>query len=156
MMSRAKPKGRGHTKPTKHVAKPDESCSAGQHEIFPFLALPLEIRVMIMKYYFGSHTVHIIPEQLLTTSTRGPRDIIPARLDHRLCMVGTNYWRSRQTNEVQDKLLGGPPVEYEESHVDWNLGCHHSYGGASSVLRRLDINLLFVNRQIYQEAAEIL
>ncbi|MDI1491829.1 MAG: hypothetical protein OHK93_003040 [Ramalina farinacea] len=143
-------------KPGKRTAKADVSPFVEAHRAFPFLALPLEIRVMIMKNYFGSHTVHIIQEQPLAWSTRGPRNTLPARLDHRLCIVGTDYWKSRLTNEVQYKLLVGTPVDYKELHVDCKLECHRSYGRASPVRRQLDIDLLFVNKQIQQEATEIL
>lgn len=133
-----------------------ETPSAKKHEIFPYLALPSEIRVMIMRHYFGSHTIHINPEQPLTWSTRGPRNTIPARLDHRLCIVGTDYWKSRQTNEVPYKLLVGSPVEYEELHVDCKLESHRDSDGSPRVSRQVDINLLFVNNQIRQEVIEIL
>ena len=156
MRSQARPKEGIHRKPGKRTAKADLSPFVEEHGVFPFLTLPPEIRVMIMRYYFGSHRVHIIQGQPLEWSARRPRNTISARLDHRLCIVGTDYWKSRLTNEVQYKLLEGYPVEYEELHVNCNLECHRSYGGASPVRRQLDINLLFVNKQTYQEASKIL
>lgn len=112
---------------------------------------------MIMRYYFGSHTIHIIREQPEPVRTRGSGMVSPVRLDHRVCVIDSDdSKRPPQPDDVEQEPPSEDQVRYEQLHYDCNLEDRREGGSASSISRQLDVQLLFVNKQIYQEASEIL
>ena len=154
--SRAMLEDTNYREPAKRTTKADESSLAKEHRVFPLLALPPEIRMMVIERYFGSRTIHIMREKYTTASMRGTQMSFSVRLDHRVCIVDSKNSRSRQTDEVQNGLLAGSTVEHGEVHADCNPMGHRLSVGVCPVPKRLNIDLLFVNKQIHQEAIKIL
>lgn len=105
---------------------------------FPFFGLPGEIRITILKYYFGARKIHIV-----NPSYPQP---YPYQLAYRICVANDTFI------EPCDRKHPRAPViqQYGEKH--WN--CDSSEPDPVGP-RDLDLGLFQVNKQLFKEASAV-